>query len=61
MNDIQGYCDDRFLPLRDAFVANFAEDLELGASLGVRLECRGSRFHSPRPCQRYDVNSWFIT
>jgi CubicO group peptidase (beta-lactamase class C family) len=33
--EIHGFCDPQFTPFRDAFAANFAEGLELGASLGV--------------------------
>jgi CubicO group peptidase (beta-lactamase class C family) len=33
--EINGFCDDRFLPLRDAFLANFADGLEIGACLAV--------------------------
>jgi len=33
--DINGYCDEKFHSLEDAFRANFEEGLELGASLGV--------------------------
>jgi len=33
--EIQGFCEDRFAPLKDAFAANFAAGRELGASLGV--------------------------
>ncbi|HXQ10814.1 MAG TPA: serine hydrolase domain-containing protein [Caulobacteraceae bacterium] len=32
-SEIQGICDERFQPLKDAFVANFEDGLELGASL----------------------------
>lgn len=32
---INGFCDKRFLPLRDAFIANYDEGLELGSSLAV--------------------------
>src|SRR5215472_10194553 len=35
--EIQGFCDELFEPLRKAFVANFDEGLELGASLAVTL------------------------
>ena len=34
---IHGFCDQRFEPLRKAFVANFEDGLELGASLSVTL------------------------
>ncbi len=33
--EIHGFCEPQFTPFRDAFEANFAEGLELGASLGV--------------------------
>jgi CubicO group peptidase (beta-lactamase class C family) len=33
--EVQGFCDERFQPLKDAFVANFDAGLELGASLAV--------------------------
>lgn len=33
--EINGFCETRFLPLRDAFAANFADGLELGASLAL--------------------------
>lgn len=33
--EIHGFCDLRFLPLRDAFAANFADGLEIGASLAA--------------------------
>lgn len=33
--DIQGFCDERFLPFKDAFAQNFEAGLELGASLAV--------------------------
>ena len=33
--EINGFCDARFLPLRDAFLANFADGLEIGASLAL--------------------------
>lgn len=32
---VHGYCDPRFAPLRDAFAENFAEGLEIGASLAL--------------------------
>ncbi len=35
---IHGHCDERFAPVRDAFIENFKEDLELGASACVTLE-----------------------
>ena len=33
--EIQGHCDERFLPYRDAFRANFDAGLEIGSSLAV--------------------------
>jgi CubicO group peptidase (beta-lactamase class C family) len=33
--EIHGHCDERFLPFKEAFRANFDDGLELGASLGV--------------------------
>lgn len=39
--EIHGFCDDRFLPLKEAFRANFDAGLELGASLA--LTHRGRR------------------
>jgi hypothetical protein len=33
--EIQGCCDVVFLPLRDAFLANFEDGLEIGASLAA--------------------------
>jgi CubicO group peptidase (beta-lactamase class C family) len=33
--EINGFCDDRFVPLRDAFSANFADGLEIGACLAL--------------------------
>jgi CubicO group peptidase (beta-lactamase class C family) len=35
--EIHGFCDERFQPLRDALVANFADGYEVGASLAVLL------------------------
>ncbi len=35
MTEISGFCEARFRPLETAFRANFADGLELGASLGV--------------------------
>jgi len=32
---INGFCDERFLPLKHAFRANFDAGLELGASLAL--------------------------
>lgn len=36
-SEIHGFCDKRFQPVYEAFAANFADDLEIGASLGVAL------------------------
>ncbi len=33
--ELHGVCDERFRTLRDAFIANFDDGLEIGASLGV--------------------------
>ncbi len=33
--EIHGFCDERFQPLKDAFVANFDAGLELGASVAA--------------------------
>jgi CubicO group peptidase (beta-lactamase class C family) len=33
--EIHGFCDDRFAPMRAAFIKNFEKDLELGASLAM--------------------------
>jgi CubicO group peptidase (beta-lactamase class C family) len=33
--EIQGVCDERFLPLKDAFAQNFEDGLELGASVAA--------------------------
>ncbi len=30
-----GFCDDAFTPVRDAFLRNFAEGLEVGAAVAV--------------------------
>jgi CubicO group peptidase (beta-lactamase class C family) len=38
MTDIQGHCDDRFAPVRDAFADNFANRNEIGASVAVSLD-----------------------
>lgn len=35
---VQGYCHDRFLPVRKAFEANFTESGEVGASLAIELD-----------------------
>jgi CubicO group peptidase (beta-lactamase class C family) len=33
--DIKGFCQESFIPMREAFEANFTEGLEIGASLAV--------------------------
>ena len=33
--DIHGFCEERFLPLQQAFAANFEDGIEIGASLAV--------------------------
>ena len=38
--EVQGFCEDRFAPLRDAFVGNFDAGRELGASLAVTWQGR---------------------
>jgi len=38
MTDIHGTCDPRFEPVKAAFAANFANGLEVGASVAVTLE-----------------------
>ncbi|NIP13499.1 MAG: serine hydrolase [Pseudomonadales bacterium] len=38
--DVHGFCDERFRPLADAFVANFEEELEAGASLAMTHQGR---------------------
>ncbi|MFW9952692.1 MAG: serine hydrolase domain-containing protein, partial [Candidatus Thorarchaeota archaeon] len=35
--EIHGYCDDRFLPVKEAFKQNFELGLEVGASFAVTL------------------------
>ena len=35
MPEINGFCDEQFLPLRDAFIANYDAGLELGSSLAL--------------------------
>src|SRR4029453_15571250 len=39
--EIFGTCDDRFLPVREAFEENFASQLELGASVAVTVGGQG--------------------
>jgi len=36
--EIHGHCPDRFAALKDAFAANFAEGLELGAAFALAIE-----------------------
>jgi CubicO group peptidase (beta-lactamase class C family) len=36
--DVEGFCPERFAPVRDAFEANFAEGLELGARFALAIE-----------------------
>jgi len=36
--ELHGICDERFAPVRDAFLANFAAGLELGASVCVTVD-----------------------
>jgi CubicO group peptidase (beta-lactamase class C family) len=38
MTEVQGYCDDRFAAVRDAFRANFDNGLEAGASVAIAIE-----------------------
>ena len=35
---IQGYCEDRFKSVKEAFQRNFEKDLEVGASFAVTIE-----------------------
>ncbi len=37
---VQGFCDPQFRPLLDAFIANFEQDMELGASLAIEWHGR---------------------
>ena len=37
MADVEGFCDDRFQPLRDLFQANLDTGLDEGGSLAVTL------------------------
>lgn len=34
---INGHCDERFLPLREAFIKNFDDDMELGSSFTLMI------------------------
>jgi len=36
--EVHGRCDERFAPVRDAFLANFAAGTELGASVCVTVD-----------------------
>src|SRR3954469_14583765 len=36
--EINGYCDDRFASVRDAFAANFEDGSDLGASFAVTVD-----------------------
>jgi hypothetical protein len=38
MLQVQGNCDPRFAPVKDAFARNFAEGLELGASFCATVD-----------------------
>lgn len=37
---IHGHCDPAFEPVREAFAANFAEDLEIGAAVAIQVDGR---------------------
>lgn len=37
--EIHGFCDDRFQAVKDAFAANFADGIDVGASFAVM--CHG--------------------
>src|SRR3984957_16597234 len=39
-DEIHGFCEDRFAPLKDAFIGNFEAGRELGASLAVTWQGR---------------------
>ena len=32
---IHGFCDDACKPIKEAFIQNFADDMELGASIAL--------------------------
>lgn len=34
---VEGHCDEKFLPLREAFIRNFTDDQELGAAFALSL------------------------
>jgi CubicO group peptidase (beta-lactamase class C family) len=36
--EVHGFCEERFLPLREAFAANFADGNEVGASFAATLQ-----------------------
>ena len=36
---IHGFCDEKFLPVIEAFTKNFRLDLELGAAFALAVEC----------------------
>ncbi|MGD9143911.1 MAG: serine hydrolase domain-containing protein, partial [Dehalococcoidia bacterium] len=36
--EIQGYCDEKFAAVKDAFRTNFEDDLELGASFAATID-----------------------
>jgi CubicO group peptidase (beta-lactamase class C family) len=38
MSEVDGYCHQRFAPVREAFEKNFADGLEVGASVAVSVE-----------------------
>ncbi len=38
MTDIQGYCDERFAPVRERFLVNFEEKGDQGGSVAISLE-----------------------
>jgi CubicO group peptidase (beta-lactamase class C family) len=40
MTEINGICEERFLPLKEAFAANFDEGLEIGSSVAVTHQGR---------------------
>jgi CubicO group peptidase (beta-lactamase class C family) len=36
--EIHGFCDEKFIPFKEAFIRNFEEGLEVGASLAVTVD-----------------------
>jgi CubicO group peptidase (beta-lactamase class C family) len=40
MEKVNGHCDERFLPVREAFIRNFRENGEVGAAVSVTLHGR---------------------